>query len=168
MRSSILAGRVRNMWSPCAILVPTAPLASASSENSWSLSQEGDEPGCLLVTCPLEPEVRGRGELCRQAGPEPRVRKGTWWQKQGWKHARASAVALMTQKTFQFCREDSSRHKASEAVRRLSQDASVSVVLVLTGASLSSPASGSFTLDTPKEDHVAGVGGEYRTEQQRE
>lgn len=74
-------------------------------------------------------------------------------------------MALMTQKTFQFCREDSSRHKASEAVRRLSQDASVSVVLVLTGAS---PASGSFTLDTPKGDHVAGVGGGYRTEQRRE
>lgn len=58
--------------------------------------------------------------------------------------------------------------QASEAVRRLSQDASVSVVLVLTGASLYSPASGSFTLGTPKGDHVAGVGGGYRIEQRRE
>lgn len=44
----------------------------------------------------------------------------------------------------------------------------MSVVLVLTGASLSSPASGSFTLDTPKGDHVAGAGRGYRTEQRRE
>lgn len=44
----------------------------------------------------------------------------------------------------------------------------MSVVLALTGASLSSPASGSFTLDTPKGDHVAGAGGGCRTEQRRE
>lgn len=47
MRSSILAGRVRNMWSPCSILVPTAPWPSVSSENSEVSEPGGDEPGCL-------------------------------------------------------------------------------------------------------------------------
>lgn len=44
-----------------------------------------------------------------------------------WKHTRASDVALMTQKTFQSCREDRSRHKASEAVRgeAVTQDATL-------------------------------------------